>query len=212
MSAMILLSIWLDTRCSAGCRHNLDLANIFHLPHKGVALPDVLRRHFPIVPEATTNIATIVQRSSSPAVANPEAVVILFLYQGRPHAYIQPPDSSREYAEQCLYRVRMMCLDRQLVLATKPEWRVHIGARAVQLTETRMRCVLTEIAQAPPSEPESARPLVCYCCYKPPSEFAIESCGHLTRCVPCALKDRWCPLCDTELRRAPRNRLAIEAV
>ena len=36
-------------------------------------------------------------------------------------------------------------------------------------------------------------------------EFAIETCGHLTRCVPCALDDRTCPECNKRLNRRPRN-------
>ncbi len=37
------------------------------------------------------------------------------------------------------------------------------------------------------------------------TDFAIESCGHLTRCVECALRDRKCPTCNKHLWRAPRQ-------
>lgn len=61
-------------------------------------------------------------------------------------------------------------------------------------------------ADAEPEPAEHGPAVHCWTCHCPGPEFAIEQCGHLTRCVGCARKDRKCPECGTVLRRMPRNK------
>lgn len=117
-----------------------------------------------------------------------EGLAVIFKRDGEWLAYLEPP-LGWAFGANAPFVIRPFCSEGWLCFAAS-----------------------LSHAQVSHNVPASlALSLACMTCGTKPPEFAIEVCGHLTRCLECSLQTRTCPLCCARLRRRPRNADAASA-
>ena len=197
------------TKCNSQCIHSITLYDpSLHLPgdvcNCGVPLigddvecsivkptADALLEAIDDLPPWEECILTFVARQTQ-IVACAEGLVVMFKRGSEWIAYLEPPLGWASGPHRPVV-IRPFCSGGWLCFAAS-------------LADTPDETILSHNVPA-----SLSLYLACMTCGNKPLEFAIEVCGHLTRCLECSLQSRTCPLCCARLRRRPRNADAVSA-
>lgn len=219
--------------CPPGCTHKNCVLPSFapnHAPKRTAVQTRMLHLHRLSLDKAS-NMVVRVAKTSDPTLSKVnDAIVVTDTRKAHCHVYVKESTRKGKSYKLRSYCAEPLCLDGRLKVRFLDQEEIdalrdgHGGdddsdsslGSTESITDEQCHELLDaqttdHIASAPSHEPPASTPSQdpsvdpCTVCSRGDLEFAIESCGHLTRCISCALKNRTCPRCGKKLTRVPRN-------
>lgn len=203
--------------CPLQCSHNgHPLVYVVHKPpmRRSRQQLRVLHRHA-LSPESGA-VATQVIKSDYDLCTARSWIAVRDVDKHHAHVYLETQSNGTEPRQLRNFCAFGQCMGGRLQIVSRPPDALHPDGASdgddppgsiESLTDEQAHALMDKVEgiASGTDEPAPTSTPQCQACTKLFVEFAIESCGHLTRCVPCALNDRVCPDCGKHLHRRPRN-------